>query len=772
MGMNLQKPGLESESVADDTGDASTELIASALRVVDGVPLDDAQPFAAALPPPARLARGRRDEHLLFFFRPTGAASPHLCRDLREVVARVYWSTPGSVTAALRRAASATNHFLFEHNLNAEQSDRCYGGLSCAVIRQQDLFLLQAGPGWACVLRAKRLRCLPRGATLAHLGIGPLADVRLHHVLAAAGDTLLLASPALLREAGEDGLVRVLAHEDVGNVMDGLEQWGGNADFTALVVRWERARPTEVSVAREAPAQARPQVPSPVSAPPAGSYEMRQPVEEEVPVVEDTMPQFTSGGRQYLPSRDPRPPGKAFVTAAGRVSQGILRGVGRGLVSLWHAVAAVGAGLGALGKWLIAAIGTTIRNTLPGPDRGGAYRSHRRPPPQENRAVSIAVAVAIPILAAALIAVAHVKLAARSRFQGVIRQAEEHIALAQTAPVGSEEARAHWDAALEQAETAAALQPDDAAAQVLRDQVRDALDQLDGIQRLTLTQLADFGSSNAERRLVLSDQELFVLDPKEGWGARVPLDRIDEGDDAANLVVLVRTGQRVEGLGVDRLVDCAWIRSAGGRQSSALLVLEENGRVVSYDPAWGTESGAPHLVRLELSRPLPERPVAVGSYEGQFYILDAAAESGGQIWRYRPRGNAYPEPPEAYFSQPPPIALDTAVDMAIDGHIYVLQADGTVQKFLGGEPVQFEIQGVPDGLGEVSDIAVDSRGGGAVYVLDRGNNRLIQLHADGSFRLQFRADDVFEGLEALAVSEAEKQLYVLDDGRLYAASLP
>lgn len=770
--MKPQMPDAGSRSVDDNNADASIELIASTLRVVDGVALDHAQPFAAALPPPTRLARGRQDEHLLFFFRPSRATSPDLCRDLREVVARVYWSTPGSVTAALRRAASATNHFLFEHNLNAESSSRCYGGLSCAVIRERDLFLLQAGPGWACVLRAEKLRCLPRGVNLAHLGIGPLADVRLHHVLAAVGDTLLLASPALLREAGEDGLVRVLARQDVGDVMEGLEHWGDSADFTALVVRWERATLAEASVATELPVERPSQVSSPVSPATIRPYEMPEPIEKEVPVVEDTAAEFTAGGRQQPPSREPKPPKKAFVIAAGRVLQGILRGAARGLTSLWHAVAAVGAGLAALGKWLIGAIGTTIRNTLPGVDRAGAYRSHRRPPPEENRAISIAVAVAIPVLVAAVIAVAHVKLAARSRFQGVIQQAEGHIALAQAAPVGSEEARAHWGAALEQAEAAAALQPEDPAAQVLRDQVRDALDRLDRVERLMLTQLADFGSSNADRRLALSDQELFVLDPREGWGARVPLDRIDEGDDAQDLLVLVRTGQRVEGLGVDRLVDCAWIRRAGGRQSSALLVLEENGRVLSYDPAWGTESGAPHLVRLELSRPLPERPVAVGSYEGQFYILDAAAENGGQIWRYRPRGDAYPESPEPYFSERPPLGLETAVDMAIDGHIYVLHDDGTVHKFLGGELVQFEITGVPGGLAEVSDIAVDSRGSGAVYVLDRGNDRLIQLHADGSFQAQFRADDVFEGLEALAVSETEKQLYVLDAGRLYAASLP
>jgi hypothetical protein len=164
--------------------------------------------------------------------------------------------------------------------------------------------------------------------------------------------------------------------------------------------------------------------------------------------------------------------------------------------------------------------------------------------------------------------------------------------------------------------------------------------------------------------------------------------------------------------------------------------------------------------------------VAVGSYEGQFYVLDAAAENGGQIWRYKPQGNAYPNRAERYFNTQPANDLGTAVDMAIDGHIYVLYDDGTVGKFLGGEAQQFEIRGVPDGLGEVAGFAVDPNGSGSVYVADRGRQRVVQVASDGRFEMQYRAGEAFGALEALAVNEADGRLYVLDGGRLYVASLP
>jgi hypothetical protein len=384
----------------------------------------------------------------------------------------------------------------------------------------------------------------------------------------------------------------------------------------------------------------------------------------------------------------------------------------------------------------------------------------------------MAVAGAIPILVIAVVTVAYLRLAVQSRFQSVIEQVEGEIALAQAAEADSEEARAHWEQALQQIEIAAALQPEDAFTQALRQQVREALDQLDRIERLTLSQLVDFGSSSARRRLVLQDQMIFVLDAKDGWGGRVPLDGADNEPVSEDDLVLVHTGQEVDGDDVDQVVDAAWVGREGGRLSSALLVLEEDGGLVSYDPVWGSESGAPQLTRVELSSPPTGRPVAAGSYRGQFYVLDVSADDTIQIWRYAPQGDAYPGQPERYFGTPRSRGFEEVLDMAIDGHIYVLYADGTVEKFLGGEPRQFEIRDVPGGLGQVTGFAVDPDGTGTVYIADPDNRRIVELSPDGHFKSQLRAGETLAALEALAVDEAERKLYVLEGGRLHVASLP
>jgi hypothetical protein len=182
--------------------DASqTDPAVGMLRVAGGV-RRDAAPCAVMLPSPPRAARGREGERLFVLVDLTGPATPHLYREMREVVVQEYWSTSGSVTAAMRRAAAAANRHLFQFNLKAASPRRCYGGLVGAVLHGEDIFILHAGPGRACVLRRNQFECFPRGEQLPHLGMGVVADVRLYHTFAALGDTLLLASFSLVQAVG------------------------------------------------------------------------------------------------------------------------------------------------------------------------------------------------------------------------------------------------------------------------------------------------------------------------------------------------------------------------------------------------------------------------------------------------------------------------------------------------------------------------------------------------------------------------------------------
>jgi hypothetical protein len=719
------------------------EPLIGTLRVVVGARLD-AAPGAAMLPSPPRPARGREGEHLLVLIDLTGPASPHLYRELREVVSQTYWSTTGSVTAALRQVATAANRHLFQFNLHAAPSDRCYGGLVCAVLHGDDLFILQAGPAKAYALHRDRLDRLSSDEELPHLGMGTLADVRLDHTFVAVDDTLLLASPALAQEASDAGLARVLPRAEVEEVLAGLEQVGAGTDFTALVARL---------------------VPQPAVS------QMEAPVAREVP----TLPRRR---KREPPEPKPEPRVRPVRRARPRPARKPGPGLGQRMKS---SLRSVGRGVAAAGVWLAGGLSTLVRRMLPGPERQARRRVRRpRPIPKENRKVMMAIAIGIPVLLAIIVALTYNTFGREERFRSIIEQTEREIALAQAAEGAPEEARPHWKAALESTEKALKEQPGHEDAAVLQAQVQAALDSLDGVVRLTPVQLSNLGSGIVLRQLVVHGQTMFVLDPAAGWVAQLTLNPTGDGvTEQEGSSTFVKTGQQIGDGQVGRLVDFAWVGSGGERQSSGLVILEEGGVLVSYDPAWESEEGGHQLTRSFLGTPPTGTPKVVGSYEGRFYILDA---SDNQILRYDPRGDTYPEPPSRYFVTSPPKSLETALGMAIDGNIYVLYDDGTILKFLSGESQPFEVSGLPDDIGQAVALAVDPDGnsgrvyvadlGNERYVADRGNGRIVVLGPDGDFQAQFCAQGTFDALEALAVDEGAGRLYVFGGGWLYVVPLP
>jgi len=727
--------------------------IVGTLRIADGRRLEDAAPCAAALSPPPRAARGREEDRLFILLDLTGPASPHLYRELREVVAQTYWSTTGSITAALRQAAAAANRHLFNTNLHSAPSERYDGGITCAVLHDDDLFILLAGPGRACFSHEERLECFSRGEELSPLGMGRLADVRLHHAFVTPGDTLLLASPALIGDAGEEAIARVLPRAQVQEVLEGMEQVGARTDFTALVVRW--VQPGEAPAPRETPRL----LPRPSRREPP-----RLKPREEAPAPREAPRPLPRPRRKPSRLKPARKPGASLGERMGRAG-GRMKGGARSAV---RGIAAVGVGL-------VGGARTLFQRMLPGPERAARRRARLRRPrpprpvPKENRAVMIAIAVGIPIVLAIIVAVAYRSFGADARFQDFINQAEEKVALAQAAGGISEGARPHWEAALEHATAATAVQPDDPVATALQAQAQAALDLLDGIVRLQPVQLWDFGLGTVPRQLVVHGQGIFVLDPAGGWVAQLTLNPTGNGVvEQEDTPTLVQTGQHVGEGEVGSLIDFAWVGPGGERQTSGLLILEEGGVLVSYDPAWVDEGGAPRFTRSLLGTPPTGTPKAVGSFGGRFYILDA-----DQIWRYEPRGYVYPEQPDRYFVVPPPRPLEDVLDMAIDGNVYILYRDGTIIKCLRGEPQPFDVRGLPGDISQAVALAVDPDGSsGAVYVADRDNRRVVVLGPDGAFQAQLRADEAFDALEALAVDEAARQLYAISGGRLYVASLP
>lgn len=756
------------------SSDSQTDPAVDTLRVVGGV-RRDAAPCAVMLSPPPRAARGREGERLFVLLDLTGPATPHLYREMREVVTQVYWSTSGSVTAAMRRATAAANRHLFQFNLRAVSPSRCYGGLVGAVLRGEDIFILHAGPGRTCVLRRNRCKCFPRGGQLPHLGMGVVADVRLYHTFAALGDTLLLASSSLAQAAGDDGLARVLPRADLQGVLAGLEQVGASVDFTALVARLalpsvvpSTESPQPTAVTRETVAPTPPQA--------------KEPPTREIPwqsISTRVTEGLQSTRRPESHSRaslDLPPVGEPIRKTGPGLGERVLDGArvaGRKLgVGAKDGARAAGHGIAAAGAALVSGAKALFWRMLPGADRRAQQQQHPpRPVPQENRIVMMAIAIGIPVLVAIVTWLAYDSFGTKAQIGDLLAKADQEKQLALTTSIVSETHK-HWEAVKKYAEQVAKLQSDNPKAAGLWNEAQEAIDDLHGVVRLAFVELADFGTIGASRHMVVHRQTIFVLDPAAGWVAQVNFSLTSDGIILGETpATLVNTGTEIDGGVVGNLVDLVWVEAGSGRMASGLAILEEGGGLVNYDPAWSGEEGQPHLTRSFLDT-TPKAPRAIDSFEGRLYVLDSG-EGQGQIWRHDPQGEVYPNPPGHYFSVAPVRPLVDTVDMAIDANIYVLHADGAVYKYLAGESQPFDTSSVPDGFGQPVALAVDQDGSsGRVYVADRGHQRVIVLEADGAFRAQFRTDEAFNELEALAVDEAARRFYVFSSGRLFVAPLP
>jgi len=725
----------------------------------------------------------------------------HRYRELREVFARIYWSETGSITAGLRRAVAAANRRLFFANLDIDPSERCVGGMTCAVLRDDNVFIVQTGSLQVYAFSEGRLERLSPGSSLTPLGMSRMADVRLRHVFVAPGDKLLLASSSLLQAVGEGGLARVIPREGLTDTLDGLEQIGADADFVALLMHCTTLE--KASAAREL-LQSLSQLKETVRSRPEPAPELTpQPTPEPKP--EPTLAEAEAALAPRMPEAPPYPidlfqpspvppeterpveqipvriveasdePPPASYKEMPEIVRESTPGLGADLMERVGEGARLG--LGSIGHGLAAAGGVIVgglralpRRVLPGPERGARRpsRSVSRPVPEEDASKMIAIAVGIPILLAIVVIWAYQAFGEKSQFQSVIDQAKQAIEQAQSSGGVVEPARSHWEMALEQADAARALRPDDQVAIDLQTKARSALDQLDGIVRLSTRQLWDFGPSTVPRRLVAHGQMIFVLDPAGEWVARLTLNANGDGVvERDGNPFIVRRGQEIGGASVGALLDFIWVEPMGGRQTSGLLILEEDGAIVTYDPAWEGEGGEIQLSRFALESP-PAAPVVVDTYNGRLYVLDADAN---QIRRYQPQGDRYPGRPENYFVDSPPRPMREALDMAIDGYVYLLYPGGEIHKFLGGKPDTFAVQNLPGDLSQAHALTVDPNGGsGAIYVLDQG--RVLVLGPDGAFRAQFRADDVFDNLEAAVMDESTARLYGLSDGRLYVAFLP
>lgn len=157
------------------------------------------------------------------------------------------------------------------------------------------------------------------------------------------------------------------------------------------------------------------------------------------------------------------------------------------------------------------------------------------------------------------------------------------------------------------------------------------------------------------------------------------------------------------------------------------------------------------------------------AFDGNLYLLTPAA---GTILKFQ--ADAYAATPEDWVGNVAREDMRSAVDFAIDGHVYVLLKDGRILDFLRSRLEGTIAPAVVPPLSSTTAIVVEPDQQ-FIYVLHGPDGRILRLSRDGSLAQQITMGDAagrLRGAIGLAVDEEKSLAYVLTERSVVTVRLP
>lgn len=156
---------------------------------------------------------------------------------------------------------------------------------------------------------------------------------------------------------------------------------------------------------------------------------------------------------------------------------------------------------------------------------------------------------------------------------------------------------------------------------------------------------------------------------------------------------------------------------------------------------------------------------ALAAFGGNVYLLDTQK---GRIWKYVALEKGFSELRE-YLNPDTLPDLSSTTSMFIDGSVWVGTKTGKIFQFAQGKEKTFTPQGVESVLGSNLYIYTSDEVKN-LYVLDSQNKRVVVLTKDGVYMAQYQWQGALSPSQ-LVVSEAQKQILLLSEGKIYSIEL-
>ncbi|PJF32328.1 MAG: hypothetical protein CUN51_01485 [Candidatus Thermofonsia Clade 1 bacterium] len=674
------------------------EALVGYLFVVGGRAVGATPPGALVELPPRKAQRGREADTFFTLITPHGKthATANIYEALTHLAAEVYFRSSGGVTSGLREAIHAVNSQI------SEAGQRYTLNMICAVLRGNEVYLARTAES-VCILRQNGDFAyhpdqigegLPLGATSS-------PEIKLSRCEVAPGDLMVLCDGALAR-ADRAALNAALAERELTAILEPLKALA-HRDTQALIIQF-----------------ATPETPDPTPIPkPRKSTPVSEPVPSPAPGVEapppSPAPAPTQAAAPSEPTSKPEPPlGQRAALATGNALGSFAKGLRRALSRL-----------------------------LPEPSEENA--------PRIPTMVAAILAILVPILVVFVMVALQLSQFDLTQFEQMVRDVETAVRQAELVDLQDERlARTVWLGILERVayvETTSG-RTNDPTLNRIRLKAQGILDRFDKVTRRTPTPLRNFGEgAQVVSVIVRGGADVYTLDANRSAIYRDTLAPEVNMLITRNTQPVVQRGQAVGAFSVREVVDMLWLAEGGVQRANVLAALDTQGILITYSPTF-----APATAQRLPGADLWGAPIALATWRGNLYLLDPEAN---QIWRYRPLGNSYPNPPEEYFNGEVRPDLSTAVDFGIDpnGNVYIFFADGQLRKFTSGIEQRFALSGMPaDGLKSGRAMYLDGDSPlPSIYLLDSADQSVYQITLSGAFRYRFRANDpnLFRSLSSI-----------------------
>lgn len=701
---------------------------------------------------------------------PNGKEDIH--RKLIEILSKEYLRVPGGITNGLRQSIRAANSFLYQNNLHSLPLWHRLGETACLVLRGNNLYMGLTGGALVYLVREERSRLFPpplprhlapsvEEERLAFPRLGELEhlqEVGLFHSHIEADDIIIVASSALSQLVSQRQVTKA-AQGGLRQLADTLTSSSSRSDLSVLIIQ-TGSEQTEELMQKELPVAKRKGIASGV---------------KTVPI------RRVTAGAKRIPTRRIASGLGRMVATLGALILAFFRGLMKGIRTFFSWLASsgifesLGRGVRAAFVSFVRGLGAMGKRMLPEPEAvpqplevSQRVRARAVSAPKSNRLLRV-IGVLTIICITVLIASGLV-LYNRSRvahFSDLLKEAqtERELALSSSAPVAIREHLVNAQTLVEQA---LQIRSADAEAVALHQQVSLALDEINRVVRLQFSaQMPFVEPENEPHHLLLHDNDVYVLDEGTGEMYGYFLDARTGFQEPAGGALLLSGEDLPGGIAIQELNDFVWMEAGNGRETSNLLLLVNGRSLLQFD---GLRAFDPLSVA---DSHLWSESRLIGGYFGYLYILDAKED---RILKYTPTRNSYDSSPTDYFQAETSVELDTAVDMAIDGYIYILLADGKILKFLGGQEEPFSVSGLDDYEFQNPTAIFTSPETEYIYIADAGNERVVQLDKEGTFVRQFRAagesPTTLQNLQDIFVNEARGELFALSSDQLSLALIP